>query len=111
MTQVPLTLRLDASLREGLQVVSRMTRTSMNQLINDAVQRYLTEHTPSLVAELEEKLAQLRAIEDVELDATEAIERFAQAEVEHSDPFEGELFDAVPLTDAQREFRQLLLDG
>ncbi len=91
--------------------MGRMTRTSMDQLINEAVQRYLAEQTPSLVPELEAKPKQLRAIENVKVHASEAIDRIARAEAERSDPFEAEIFEAVPLSDAQAEFRRLLLDG
>ena len=110
MAQVPLTLRLEASLRETLEVVSKLTRTSMNQLINDAVHQYLADLSPHLVQDLEAKLRQLQSQASVDRDSSEAIRRFAVAEVGVADPFEAEIFEAVPLTASQREFRELLLN-
>ncbi len=110
MTRVPLTLRLEAPLRDRLEVVSKLTEVSMNQLINHAVEEFLSNVTPDLERDLEDKLRQLREYAPADENFIEAIRRLVEAEAEIPDPLEGELFRAQPLTEPQAQFREMLLN-
>ena len=108
MTRVPLTLRLESPLRDRLEVVSRQADVSMNQLINHAVEDFLSNVTPDLERDLEDKLRQLREYTSGDKNFAEAIRRLVDAEAEIPDPLEGEIFRAQPLTEPQAQFREML---
>ncbi len=108
MTRVPLTLRLEGPLRDRLEVVSKLTAVSMNQLINHAVEEFLSNVAPDLEQDLEDKLRQLREYAPGDENFSEAIRRLVEAEAEIPDPLEGEVFRAGPLTEPQAQFRDLL---
>ena len=110
MTRVSLTLRLEGPLRDRLEVVSKLSEVSMNQLINHAVEEFLSNVTPDLERDLEDKLRQLREYVPGDENFIEAIRRLVEAEAEIPDPLEGEVFRAQPLTEPQAQFREMLLD-
>lgn len=108
MSLTPLTLRIESSLHEELKYVSRLAKTSMNQLIVKAIRAQLQQMRSNLEQDLERTLEQLRAYSERDRDFTKAIETFAAAEVQHTDPIEGELLEVGEPTEAQRQFRELL---
>ncbi len=108
MTRVPLTLRLEGPLRDRLEVVSNLTEVSMNQLINHAVEEFLSNVTPDLERDLEDKLRRLRDYAAADENFIEAIRLLVEAVAEIPDPLEGEVFRTQPLTEPQAQFREIL---
>lgn len=107
-----LTLRMEPALREELQTVSRLAKTSMNQLIIQAIRAQLPEIRSRLALELEQSLEQLRTYSEHDRDFTAAIETFAASEATHDDPLEGEILAKVEnSSQAQRRFRKFLEDA
>ena len=107
-----LTLRMDPALREELHTVSRLAKTSMNQLIIQAVKAQLPEIRSRLELELEQSLEKLRTYSERDRNFTNAIEAFAASEATHDDPLEGEILPEVEdSSQAQRRFRKLLKDA
>lgn len=107
-----LTLRMEPSLREELQTVSRLAKTSMNQLIIQAIRAQLPEIRSHLELELERALEQLRIYSESDQDFAVAIEAFATSEATHDDPLEGEILAKVEdSSQAQQRFRAFLEDA
>lgn len=104
-----LTLRMEPALREELQTVSRLAKTSMNQLIIQAIRAQLPEIRSHLELELERVLEELRTYSEREQDFAVAIEAFATSEATHDDPLEGEILaEQEDSSQVQRRFRALL---
>jgi hypothetical protein len=102
---------MEPALREELQTVSRLAKTSMNQLIIQAIRAQLPEIRSRLELELEQTLEQLRTYSERDRNFTIAIEAFATSEATHDDPLEGEVLPSeTDLSQAQRRFRALLED-
>ena len=86
-----LTLRMEPSLHKELQAVSRLAKTSINQLIIQAIKAQLPEIRSRSERELEQTLEQLRIYSERDRNFTTAIEAFATSEATYNDPLEGEV--------------------
>ena len=102
------TYRLDPHLRQGLRLLGKVRKVSVNQMVNEAVGEYLTARTAVVAADLEETLRRVRAYRETDPNFESAIAKFAESEARHGarDPVEGtEDREARP---AQRLVRQLI---
>ena len=90
MERAATTLRLDPVVKAGLSKLSQLTRTSLNQLANDALREYVARRTLEVEQELEATLEDLRAYRRSDPGFERAIEAIVQAEAANeSDPAEG----------------------
>lgn len=95
------TVRLDPAVKAGLMLAQSLLKMTANKIINEAVKTYVSAATKNLEADLEGKLAKLRAYRMSDPSHEKAIADFANAEAAHgtNDPGEG---TAVVLTGATR---------
>jgi hypothetical protein len=84
------TLRIDTPEREALAALSKIEKRPMNQLLNEAIKAYL-KRRGAHERGLETNLERLRAYRKRDPGFRKAIAAFAEAEVTHEDPLEGEL--------------------
>jgi len=101
-----LTLRIDAELHQALRTLRATTRSTMNRMITEAIEIYVAVRGREVEQDLETTLEELRAARTRDPDHSEAIRRFAAAEVEHEDPIDDRSRTGLP--EAQSELRRLL---
>jgi predicted DNA-binding protein len=87
------TFRLEPTLQEGLERLSKLLKCPMNQLVNEALKDYISRRSLAVEQDLEATLATLRAYRRRDPSFKEAIAAAAKAEAHHgnSDPVEGEV--------------------
>ena len=111
------TVRLEPSLQQGLETLSRVLKRPMNQLVNEALQDYVCRRSLEVAQELSMTLTALRAYRDRDPGFKTSIEAAAKGEVAHrqDDPVDaevviGELIDGRMVSDTGpvvAEIRQL----
>jgi len=114
MAKTVFTLRMGSEERDALKNLSRIVKRPMNQLIVEAVKRYVHEQGEQEKS-LEASLASLRAYRKKDPAFKRAAAAFVDSEASVKDPLEGEPFeesaDADPLKPAasiQNKVREIL---
>jgi predicted transcriptional regulator len=92
MARAAFTLRIDPKERDALEILSKIERRPINQLLNDAIKLYLGRES-SKERDLEANLEKLRAYRQRDPQFENAIAAFVDAEAKLEDPLEGELID------------------
>lgn len=108
MERKALPLRLDPKLYEALSTLSSVAHRSMNQLVSEAVARYVVKESQVVEKDLQATLDRLRQYTRLDSQFDQAIEQVARAEVSQEDPLEGR--SAASSTNTQAEVQQLLGD-
>lgn len=85
-----LTLRLPPQLYNALSTLSEVAQRSMNDLISEAVLKFVAAKSEVHARDLEKTVERLRAYTEADPDFEKAIAEFAEAEVKYDDPLEGE---------------------
>jgi len=87
------TFRLEPTLQEGLEQLSKVLKRPMNQLVNEALKDYVSRRSLAVEQDLEATLATLRAYRRRDPSFKEAITGAAKAEARYAknDPVEGEV--------------------
>jgi predicted DNA-binding protein len=87
------TFRLEPTLQEGLETLSKLLKRPMNQLVNEALKDYVHRRSVDVEHDLEETLAALRAYRRRDPTFAQAIAAAAAAEAQHgrTDPVEGKI--------------------
>lgn len=87
------TVRLEPTLQQGLETLSKVLKRPMNQLINEALRAYVSRRSREVEQDLDQTLKALRAYRRRDPSFKSAIAAAAQAEAEHhqSDPLDGEI--------------------
>jgi len=87
------TVRLEPTLQQGLETLSKVLKRPMNQLINEALHDYVSRRSHEVEQDLNETLTTLRAYRRRDPEFTAAIAAAAKAEATHdqSDPLDGEV--------------------
>ncbi len=109
MARTSFTLRLDRELYDALSSLSSVVHQSMNQLVTEAVSRYVQQRSSEAEQDLENTLARLRKYTKKDPGYEQAIAAFADAEARYKDPLEG--IPITTVTDTQAEIRELLGDA
>ncbi len=81
----------------------------MNQLVTEAVFRYVQQRSSEAEQDLENTLARIRKYTKKDPEYEQAIAAFADAETRYKDPLEGIPINTI--TDTQAEIRELLDDA
>ena len=89
MNRTAFTLRIDAKERNALKHLSQIEGRPVNQLLNEAIQIYLSQKGRK-ERSLEASLNSLKAYRRKDPRFKRAIEAFAEAEANQADPVEGE---------------------
>lgn len=103
MERKRLTLRLDPPLYKALASLSKTTHRSMNQIVTEAVSKYVARESKAVARDLEETLRQLRQYSDQDPGFEKAISDVAESETRYDDPFDSSRNFAD--TGAQRRLR------
>ncbi len=87
------TFRLEPTLQQGLETLSKVLKRPMNQLVNEALKDYVSRRSQDVEQDLEETLSALRAYRHRDPAFTRAMATAATAEAQHAkdDPVEGEI--------------------
>jgi predicted transcriptional regulator len=87
------TFRLEPTLQEGLERLSKMLKRPMNQLVNEALKDYVNRRSLAVEQDLEATLATLRAHLRRDPSFKESTAAVAKAEAEHAknNPVGGEI--------------------
>ncbi len=87
------TVRLEPTLQQGLETLSKVLKRPMNQLINEALRDYVSRRSHEVELDLHETLSALRAYRRRDPGFKAAITAAAKAEAQHgrSDPLDGEV--------------------
>ena len=87
------TVRLEPTLQQGLETLSKILKRPMNQLINEALHDYVSRRGHEVEQDLSEALTALRAYRRRDPGFKAAIATLAKAEAAHglSDPLDGEV--------------------
>ena len=104
MTTRNLTIRVDEALYNRLNTLKKVVKVSMNQLVCEAVDKYVDEQSALTARELQGIARQLRAYRDSDPDLKKSLRSFAEAEGLYQDPLEEEVVDTaktVPHTKLQ----------
>ncbi len=109
MARTSFTLRLDRELYDALSSLSSVVHQSMNQLVTEAVSRYVQQRSSEAEQDLENTLARLRKYTKKDPGYEQAIAAFADTEARYKDPLEG--IPITTVTDTQAEIRELLDDA
>ena len=109
MKRKTFTLRMPPKLYNALSTLSGVARRSMNDLISEAVLKFVAAESKVQARDLEKTLENLRTYVDNDPDFEKAIAEFAAAEAEHADPLEGQAYEAKGPVRTQVE--ALLRDG
>lgn len=78
------TVRLEPTLQEGLEKLSKVLKRPMNQLVNEALQDYVSRRTHEVEQDLSKTLATLRAYRRRDPKLKRAITAAAKSEVQHA---------------------------
>lgn len=89
------TFRLDPVEQERLRLLSKLLRTPMNRLVNEAVAAYVERRSKTVEKDLKESLERIWAYRERDPDFEQAIAAFAEAEASLDDPVEGQLVEEV----------------
>lgn len=109
MERKPFTLRLSTELYDALTMLSEVVDRSMNDLVSEAVVKFVAAESKVAARDLEKTLASLRAYTGEDPDFERAIESFAKAEAKHDDPLERQAhIRGGPI---RRRVQALLTDG
>lgn len=109
MERKPFTLRLSADLYEALSSLSEAVHRSMNDLITEAVSKFVVVESKIAARDLEATAARLKIYGETDPGFERAIEEFAEAEAKNADPLEGEAFAVGG--PVRRQVQALLTDG
>ena len=92
------TFRLEPTLQEGLENLSKILKRPMNQLVNEALKDYVSRRSRAVEDDLKETLATLRAYRrrDPNFKDSIAAAAIAEAQYAQSDPVEGRVVIEVP---------------
>lgn len=93
MERKTLTLRLPPKLYNALSTLSGVAHRSMNDLISEAVQRFVITESEAQARDMEKTLERLRAYRESDPDFKKALAEFVEAEVKYDDPLEGQPYD------------------
>jgi predicted DNA-binding protein len=87
------TVRLEPTLQQGLETLSKVLKRPMNQLINEALHDYVSRRSHEVDQDLNQTLTALRAYRRRDPGFKAAIAAAAKAEATHgqSDPLDGEV--------------------
>lgn len=114
MGKTAFTLRMGTEERDALKNLSKIVKRPMNQLIVDAIKRYVSQPGEQ-ERKLEASLASLRAYRKKDPGFNRAIAAFVEAEAMVKDPVEGEPFEegiaentAKPAGPVQSKVREIL---
>lgn len=91
MERKSLTLRLNQEIYRALSSLSKVAHKSMNQMVTDAISRFIIEESRQVENDLEKQLAQIREYIRKDPDFNKAINAFADAELQCDDPAEGKV--------------------
>lgn len=109
MERKALTLRLTPKLYDALSTLSNVAHRSMNDLVSEAVRRFVVAESSVQARDLEKTLERLRAYNESDPDFEKAIAEFVQAEATHDDPLEGRIVDTKG--PVRRKVEAMLTDG
>lgn len=101
-----LTVRIGPELHGALRVLRAATRSTMNSMVREAIEAYVSVRSREVGQDLEATLEQLRAYRERDPDHAEAIRRFAAAEGRYEDPVDQRATTELP--EVQSEMRRLL---
>ncbi len=117
MTKKAFTLRLDPQKKSALEVLSKLLKRPINQLLNEAITLYIHQQTPEESA-LKSSLEKLTAYRKADPEYKQAINRIIDSEIDSPvDPaqgtiIEGEFVNGVliekPKASSHQSLRQLL---
>ena len=87
------TVRIEPTLQQGLETLSKVLKRPMNQLVNEALKDYVSRRSHEVEQDLKETLTALRAYRRRDPHFTVSIAAAAKAEAQfgHSDPLDGEV--------------------
>ena len=87
------TVRLEPSLQDGLETLSKVLKRPMNQLINEALHDYVSRRSRDVEHDLNKTVAALRAYRRRDPRFKAAIATAAKAEAKHGnkDPLDGDV--------------------
>lgn len=108
-THKALTVRLSPMLHKALATLSDVKKRTMNDLVNEAATRLVVAESSAVAAQLESTAAKLRSYIEQDPGFDKAIAQFAEAEAEHKDPTEGEVFEVE--SSVQKRVSELLTDA
>ena len=112
MDRLQTTVRLDEPLKKALERLSEVRHVTMNRLINQAVERFVTEGTSELAADMNETLDALKAYRASNVRRGAAIERIVASEAAIADdPVDGEPFTLPEMASGATEAVTELLNG
>jgi hypothetical protein len=85
------TLRLKASLQEGLTVLQEVVKRPINKLVNEAVEEFLIRQTKLVESDLQGLLSRIKAVRQADPTFSASVKAFAEAESRYAgaDPAEG----------------------
>lgn len=109
MERKTLTLRMPPKLYNALSTLSGVTHRSKNDLISEAVLKFVAAESKVQARDLEKTLKNLRTYVDNDPGFEKAIAEFADAEAEYADPLEGQPYEVKDPVRTQVE--ALLTDG
>ena len=109
MDRKAFTLRLPAKLYEALSTLSGAAQRSMNDLISEAVQKFVAVESQAHARQLDEMAERLRAYRDADPDFEQAIAEFVEAEATLDDPLEAQVIDVKG--PVRQQVASLLGDG
>jgi hypothetical protein len=114
MARIPFTLRIDQEERTALEHLSELEGRPINQLLNEAIKRYLSQQNPK-EASLERNLSALQKYRKRDPGFERAIAAFVDAEARLEDPLEGKPVEGQfvegqfqPAGPVQSKIRELL---
>ena len=93
MNRKTFSLRLPENLYEALSTLSGVAERSMNDLISEAVQKFVITESEAQAQDMEKTLERLRAYRASDPGFKDAYAEFVDAEVNRDDPLEGETYD------------------
>jgi predicted DNA-binding protein len=118
MTRKATTVRIEPTLQQGLETLSKVLKRPMNQLVNEALNDYVARRSLEVEQDLSATVKKLRAYRRRDPNFDNAIAAAAKAEAKHGhdDPVEGtvvmgDLVDGQIVEDAgplETEIHQLL---
>ena len=93
MARKPFTFRLSDDLHQSLTALSKTVDRSMNDLVSDAVMRFVSIETELAARDVEATLAKLRAYRAADPRFEKAIDAYVDAELGQGDSLEGEVYE------------------
>ncbi len=94
MSKKALTVRFDEHDDTALGIISKLLKTSKNQLIVNAVRMLIETQSTKLADDMESLSEKLRQYAKHDPNHDKAIDAFAKAEGQHKDPLEGKIVPA-----------------